>query len=284
MLAFDRHGKFLRAFGGAGEGYDWPTVEHSITVDHQGRVWIAGNFRTAGSPGDDMLLTFSGDGRFLRQIGHRGASTGDADTNNLHAPADIFVDDAAHEVYVTDGYVNRRIIVFDSETGSYKRMWGAFSAVPSLEPAPPARIEGSPATPDAGDGPPGFNGVHGVEISRDGFAYVSDRNNQRIQVFTRAGKYIRQVFVDRNMASGITASGMAFSPDRKQRYLYVADFGNSRLLMFDRTSLRLVQAIGKSGTGPGEFLSPHLIATDSRGIIYIAEVQGRRLQRLVPAN
>ncbi|MDB5579829.1 MAG: Gluconolactonase [Bradyrhizobium sp.] len=111
---------------------------------------------------------------------------------------------------------------------------------------------------------------------------MSDRNNQRIQVFTRAGRYVRQVFVDTNMRSGTTASGIAFSRDRRQRYLYVADFGNAHILVFERATLRLLESIGGSGTAPGEFRGPHLIATDSKGIIYVAEVQGRRLQRLIP--
>lgn len=282
VLEFDRKGNFVRGFGGPGDGYDWPSVEHSIAVDGKGRVWIAGNFRTPGSPGDDMLLTFSGDGHFLRQIGRRGASAGDTDTSNLHGPADIFVDDAAREVYVADGYANRRIIVFDSETGAFKRMWGAFGTVPPPGAAPPPRVDGVPVVPETGDGPRDFNGVHGVRLSKDGLIYVSDRNNQRIQVFTRAGKYVRQVFVDRNLRSGTTASGIAFSPDRRQRYLYVADFGNAHILVFERATLRLLETIGGSGTAPGEFRGPHLIATDSKGIIYVAEVQGRRLQRLIP--
>lgn len=280
VLEFDRTGHFLRGFGGAGAGYDWPTVEHSLAVDRQGRVWITGNFRGSDAPGDDMLLTFDRTGRFLRQIGRPGGSTGDLDTRNLNAPADIFVDDVAREVYVADGYGNRRVIVFDSETGAFKRMWSAFGAPPPVEPAPAPRAAGAPFTPSQGEGPTGFNGVHGVKIARDGLVYVSDRNNQRIQVFTKAGKYLRQVFVDRNLPSASTASGMAFSADRGQRYLYVADWGNDRLLVFDRKRLALLGTFGGTGAAPGQFLGPHLIAADSRGNVYVAEVKGRRLQRL----
>ncbi|MDB5721589.1 MAG: hypothetical protein JWP15_2207 [Alphaproteobacteria bacterium] len=284
VLAFDRHGKFLRAFGGPGDGYDWPTVEHSIAVDGRGRVWIAGNFRTPGQPGDDMVLTFSGDGHFLRQIGRRGASTGDADTKDVHAPGDLYVDDAARELYVADGYVNRRVIVFDSESGAFKRMWGAYGTDPPASPAPIPRADGDPFVQGKGEEPSHFDGVHGVRLSRDHLVYVSDRNNQRIQVFTRGGEYLRQVFVDRNMPSGTTASGIAFSPDLGQRYLYVADFGNARVVVLERATLRLVKTIGRFGAGPGEFRGPHLLATDSHGTLYVAEVQGRRVQRLVPVN
>jgi len=281
ILIFDRDGRYLRGFGGPGKGYDWPANEHSLAVDGKGRAWITGSSR--GVPADDMMLAFSGDGKFLRQIGRPGASKGDADTADLHAAADIFVDDKAGEVYVADGYGNRRVIVFDSETGAFKRMWSAFGAVPPTDPAPAFREAGKPFAPESGDGPQGFNGVHGVELSRDRLVYVSDRNNQRIQVFTRAGKYLRQVFVDRNMPSAQTASGIAFSNDAKQTYMYVADWGNACLLVFDRRSLALLGSVGGRGTEPGQFNGPHLIATDSQGIVYIAEVAGRRVQRLVPA-
>jgi DNA-binding beta-propeller fold protein YncE len=282
ILIFDRDGNFIRGFGGPGPGYDWPAVEHSLAVDGDGRVWITGNSRAA--PADDMILAFSGDGRFLRQIGRPGASRGNEDTANLHAAADIAVDDHAREVYVADGYGNRRAIVFDSDTGAFKRMWSAFGAAPPADPAPDPRPVGKPFAPQTGKGPAGFNGVHGIRISRDGLVYVSDRNNQRIQIFRRNGSYVRQFFVDRNMASPQTASGIAFSPDAQQHYLYVADWGNSRLLVFDRKTLRPLGVIGEKGTGPGEFIGPHLIATDSRGNLYVAEVQGRRLQRLVPVR
>lgn len=281
ILKFDRTGKFVSGFGGPGDGYDWPTIEHSIAVDGQGRVWIAGNYR-ATSDGDDMVLCFSATGRFLMQIGRRGASSGNTDERNVRAPGDLFVDDAANELYVADGYANRRVVVFDSRSGVFKRMWGAFGAAPPSTQAPPPRTNGPPLVLDQGDGPNDFNGVHGIRIAKDGLVYVSDRNNQRLQVFTRSGSYLRQVFVDRNMRSGVTASGIAFSPDRGQRYLYVTDFGNARILVFERKTLHLLKTIGRSGLAAGEFRGPHLIATDSRGVIYVAEVQGRRLQRLTP--
>jgi hypothetical protein len=280
VLAFDRKGRFLRAFGGPGDGYEWPIVEHSLAVDGHGRVWIAGTSRIA--PEDDMLLVFSTQGKFIRQIGRRGQSEGDLDTANVRAPADIFIDDAADETYVADGYVNRRVIVFDASTGAFKRMWGAFGAPPPPEPAPPIRPAGEPFAPEVGEGPRGFNGVHGVEIARDGKVYVSDRNNQRIQVFTKAGRYLMQGFVNRNLSNPQSVSGLAFSADPHQRYIYAADWGNSELLAIDRATLRTVGRIGGKGNAPGAFIGPHLIATDSRGVLYVAEVQGRRLQRLVP--
>jgi DNA-binding beta-propeller fold protein YncE len=281
VLEYDKDGKFLHGFGGPDASYDWPTVEHSLAVDAKGRVWVTGNFRAAGGPADDMMLVFTGDGKFIRQIGKPGASGGNSDTKNLHAAADIFVDDARHEVYVADGYGNRRVIVFDTETGAFKRMWSAFGSQPPNEPGPAPRVDGAPFTPESGPGPYAFNGVHGVEIARDGRVYVSDRVNQRIQVFTRQGRYLDQVFIDRNMPSVQSTSGIAFSPDAAQRYMYVADWGNACLLVLDRRALKQLGSLCGKGAAPGQFNGPHLIATDSKGNLYVAEVQGRRLQRFV---
>ena len=274
ILVFDRNGRFLRGLGGPGEGYDWPRIEHSLAVDRKGRIWISGNFRAKAEEADDQILVFDRNGRFLRQLGKRGASQGNADTANFGAPADIFVDDARREVYVADGYVNRRLIVLDSETGAFKRMWSAFGAPPPAEPGPTPRLPGRPFTPDEGDGPAGFNGVHGVEVARDGTVYVADRLNQRVQLFTRAGKYLGQVFVDRNFPSPTTASGLALSADRAQKYLYVADLGNNQFLVFDRARRQLVQRVTEGLAGP------HLIASGPDGAIYVAEIQGRRVTKV----
>lgn len=281
VLEFDANGRFVRGFGGPAPGYDWPTVEHSLAVDERGHLWIAGNYRDNPERSDDMVLEFTSSGRFVRQIGGRGTSRGDRDTAAAHAPGDLFVDDAARELYVADGYGNRRVIVFDRDTGAFRRMWSAFGAPPPDEPAPAPRRPDEPFEPATGDGPQGFNGVHAVEVARDGTVYVSDRNNQRIQLFTRAGRYLRQTFVDRNLPSPQTASGVALSTDRGQRFLYVADWGNARVLIYDRATLTLLRVVGdKKGTAPGQFTGPHLLAVDRRGRLYVAEVQGRRIQRL----
>jgi len=282
VLVFAPDGTFLSGWGGPGTGYEWPDTEHSLAVDARGHVWIAGNARPPAGAGDDMLLEFDARHRLVRQLGRKGASRGDGDTRNLNAPGDLVIDDVRHEVYIADGYGNRRVVVYDSRTGRFKRMWSAFGAVPPADPAPAFRPKGAPFAPEDGPGPAGFNGVHGVEVARDGLVYVSDRNNQRVQVFTRAGRYLKQVFVNRNRPSAQTASGLAVSADRAQRYLYVADWGNSELLVYDRISLLLLGRIAAPGEAPGQVTTPHLIAVDRRGRLYVAEVKARRVQRFTP--
>ena len=280
VAEFTAAGAFIGGFGGPHEGYEWPQVEHSLAVSPTGHVWISGNYRTEAARADDMVLEFAPGGRFVRQIGRRGGSTGNADTGNVHAPGDLTLDWPRRELYVADGYGNRRVAVIDVDNGRFRRIWGAWGKTPTLDPAPNPRPAGKPFVPETGDGPADFNGVHGVAIARDGKVYVSDRNNQRIQVFTRQGRYLAQVFVDRNLPSPMTASGIAFSDDAAQRFLYVADFGNAALVVIDRQRLAVV---GRVGTGTGTapmFTTPHLLASDGKGHLFVSEVTARRVTRL----
>ena len=131
VLEFDQSGNLLRAWGGSGAGYDWPGTEHGIHVDADGFVWLGGNGQE-----DRQVLKFTTDGEFVMQIGGPGPNWSSNDTENLGRPADMFVDLEAREVYVADGYGNRRVAVFDSDTGEYKRHWGAYGNVPHDDPMP----------------------------------------------------------------------------------------------------------------------------------------------------
>ncbi len=270
VLEFDAAGTFIRGWGGPGEGYEWPANEHGIHADPQGNIWVGGN---SGQPeSDDMLLKLTSTGELLLQIGRRGQSGGNADTRNLRRPAESFVYQATNEVFVADGYGNRRVIALDADTGAFKRMWGAFGNEP-LDTPPDA-------PPDDERGPSQFGIVHGIEVSNDGLVYVSDRNNSRIQVFTIAGAFTAQGFVNRNAESGSTVAGLAFSPDPEQRFIYVADQGNSRIHVVDRGTLEVLYSFGSAGAEPGQFQALHHIAADGDGNIYTAEAQrGRRAQK-----
>ena len=126
LLEFDASGAFIQAWGGPGPGYEWPSSEHGVYVDPKGFVWIGGN-----GAKDSHVLKFTRAGTFVMQIGLAGQSKGNADTQNLNQPADTFVYGKTNELFVADGYGNRRVIVFDADTDKFKRMWGAFGNVPT---------------------------------------------------------------------------------------------------------------------------------------------------------
>ena len=284
VLEFDTVGKLLGSWGGDADGYDWPEREHGISVDTKGFVWISGNGGwprpSAEGSGDDMILKFTTSGKLVLQIGHRGQSRGNTDTSNVHQPADVFVHAATNELFVADGYGNQRVVVFDAGSGKFKRLWGAFGNTPPAATAP------NPPTPapnqaDA-ERSPQFGLVHAVKVSNDGIVYAADRTNNRIQAFTIAGKYLRQVriAVDGNVTA--VPAGFAFSPDRKQQFLYVVDSGPMRVVIFERATLTQLGAIGMRGPKPGEFNIVHHMAADSKGNLYTAEiVTNRRAQKFV---
>ena len=276
VMQFDPSGRLLQSWEGAhGNDYEWPLPnnEHGIFIDHKDNVWIAGRGATGTS--ENQILKFDSHGKFLLQIGHRGQGTGSNDTANLGQPADMAVYPPTNEVFVADGYGNRRIIVFDADTGAYKRHWGAYGNRPD-DAAPRATV-------NQGPGDPQFNQVHHVRISRDGFVYVADRLNRRIQVFTIEGKFVKEAFVRRASpeAAG-TVSSLAFSAGPDQRYLYVADQAEDVILVLDRQTLVEVGSCGRLGRQAGQFVSPHNIATDSKGNLFVAEdLGGSRLQKFV---
>lgn len=274
VLEFDAAGNLVQAWGGPGGGYEWPETEHGIYVDSNGYVWIGGN-----GARDHQILKFTKAGKFVMQIGRAGQSKGNADTRNLNMPADAFVHAPTNELFVADGYGNRRVIVFDAGTGRFKRMWGAFGSVPT-DGAP------NPAIPDAAlSGAPQFvQPVHAVRVSKDGLVYVSDRGGRRVQVFGLDGAYRTQVFIGRECrvpacGNGTTTASTAFSADPEQRYLYVANRSQAKVMVFDRATLTLVDEFGEWGSAPGQFGTLHHMNADSKGNLYVTEVTP-----LTPAN
>ncbi len=295
VLEFDKAGNFVRGWGGPSDEYEWPDTEHGIYVDYQDNVWIGGNNPTAQlrltDRSDDMLLKFTSTGRLISQFGHRDKSTGNADTVNLHMPADVQVVERTNEAVVADGYGNRRVIVLDADTGAFKRMWGAFGNMP-LDPPPaapapapggaPAGATTQPKRDFEGPGPPQWGIVHAVRVSNDGLVYVADRGNSRVQVFTLDGQYQTQVFVNRQDANPATACGLALSSDPRQQFLYVSDFGNGHVWIVNRKTLAVIGYFGEKGPEPGNFRNAHHIATDADGNLYTAEVNpGSRVQKFV---
>ena len=264
VMVFDAAGNFIRAWGGAASGYDWPEREHGIHIDYKGFVWIGGNnCPTSGLAGlkpvaDDALLKFAPDGKLAMQIGHSNQSKGDADTANVHRAADAWVHPSSNEVFVADGYGNHRVIVFDADSGAFKRMWGAFGKPPGGDDS--CAIVGPKSFPDA-EGPAHYNVAHAIRVANDGTVYLADRENRRVQMFTKDGKFVKQLI----RTSAPFARNLALSPDPEQQFLYVgADKG---IAVVDRKAFEVIGTIAP----PGILGAGHHIATDSKGNIYLAQ-------------
>ena len=270
VLAFDQAGNVIAHWGGKGPGYDWPNSNHGITVDYKGNVWIAGN-----GTGDAQVLEFTQDGKLIKQIGKPGASKGSNDMSNFKQAAKTFFDKDANEVYVADGYGNRRVVVMDADTGVFKRYWGAYGNKPDDTDLGPYKPDAPPAqqfrTP-----------VHCAELTNDGLVYVCDRHNDRIQVFKKDGTFVKETFIEKNTLGDGAVWDIAFSKDPKQTYLYLTDGANEKVHILLRDSLQELTSFGAGGRQPGEFYAVHSIATDSKGNIYTTETyHGQRVQKFV---
>jgi DNA-binding beta-propeller fold protein YncE len=294
VLEFDQDGNLLSSWGGPsshsaqGDGYEWPQLEHGIYIDQQDRVWLG-----AGGDKDAHILQFTREGKFLKQIGRQGQGTGSNDTQNLGAAANMVVDAAANELYVADGYVNHRIIVFDAATGAYKRHWGAYGKRPDdgyferageRLPGPfngAVQHENKPSQYDPnGPPPPQFRIVHAVRISADGLVYVCDRTNDRIQVFHKDGSFVREAFIARETLGSGSVWDIGFSTDAEQKFLIVPDGTNQQVYVLDRQSLEVVSTFGGAGHWAGQFYGAHNLAVDSKGNLFITETyEGKRVQK-----
>jgi hypothetical protein len=283
VLAFDPNGNLVRSWGGPGQGYDWPTANHGIFIDHVGNVWIGGN-----GPGDSHLVKFTRDGKFLQQFGRPNARRGPPnaqgqptyvggsnDQQNFGRIAKIFVDPKANEAFLADGYLNKRVAVVDATSGKLKRYWGAYGSKPDDTPVPAY----DPAAPPAKQ----FrNPVHCAMLSNDGLLYVCDRNSDRLQVFKPDGTFVREVFIARGTKASGSVWDVAFSRDPQQQYLYISDGMNNRVYVLRRDTLEVLTSFGTGGRQPGQFFGVHSIATDSKGNLYTTETwEGKRLQKFV---
>ena len=280
VLAFDQEGNLVQHWGGPGQGYDWPMSNHGITVDYKGNVWIGGNGNAYAGLGaklqhDDMVLKFTMDGKFLLQIGHVDQSKGSNDTENLKGPAKMFVDPATNELYVGDGYGNRRVIVFDADTGKYKRHWGAYGHTPDDADQPKY-------DPDAPPDQQFRNPVHCAQLANDGLLYVCDRANDRIQVFHKDGTFVKEQFIEKRTLGDGSVWDIAFSRDPQQKFIFLSDGANEKVHILLRDTLQVLTSFGDGGRQPGQFYAVHSIAIDSKGNLYTTETyRGQRVQKFV---
>lgn len=288
ILRFDRSGTVVSHWGGAGSGYDWPQSPGGIAVDAKGNVWIAasgpadplpgargrGGATQTPPPTDAHILKFAPNGRFLLQIGKAGMPGDSNSTTGLHRPAAIDVDPVANEIYVADGIVNRRVVVFDAETGAYKRHWGAYGDKPEDGDIGPY----DPGAPPAKQ----FRVPSCVKLSKDGLVYVCDRRNDRLQVFRKDGTFVKEAFVAKETRGEGSVWDVAFSSDPQQQFLFVADGSNQKIWILRRDTLETAGSFGAGGRWPGHFYGVGSIAVDSAGNVYTGETyEGKRVQRFV---
>jgi DNA-binding beta-propeller fold protein YncE len=275
VLAFDPEGNVVRSWGGKGDGYDWPNSNHGLFVDSKGIVWMGGNVGT-----DRQILKFTQDGKFVAQFGKPGAQLSSNDMENFGRPAKIFVDPKANEAYIADGYGNKRVAVIDADTGKFKRIWGAYGNVPD------DKDEGLVSMPRYNPDAPLIkqfrSPVHCADMSVDRLVYVCDRPNDRLQVFTAEGKFIKEKQIAPKTLGDGSIWDVAFSKDPQQKYMYIADGKNERIYVLLRETLEILTSFGDGGRQPGQFFAVHSIATDSKGNIYTTETyEGRRIQKFV---
>ena len=289
VLEFDTAGNLLHAWGGPGQGYDWPESNHGIFVDHKGNVWIGGN----GGP-DSQILKFTQDGKFLMQIGKSGArrkagvaadatveasqkdfAANSNDPNNFGRVAKIFVDAKENEAYIADGYLNHRVAVLDADTGKMKRWWGAYGNKPDDTPLG-AYDENQPHAQQF------RNPVHCADMSVDRLVYVCDRVNDRMQVFTPEGKFVKEMYYKIKTKTDGSVWDIAFSKDPQQKYIFMADGVSEQVVVIDRQTLTPITTFGDGGNSAGEFHGVHSIAIDSKGNLYTTETyEGRRIQKFL---
>ncbi len=312
VLEYDPAGNLVAHWGGPGQGYDWPEMNHGIAVDDSGNVWIGGS-----GGADTRILKFTHDGKFIAQFGNAGAATtvasggravdtayagvspgraapaargaggrggrGRAATPALPAnsqsmdtfsgPAAFSFDTKANEAYVADGYRNHRVAVIDMTSGAVKRYWGAYGNKP--DDAAAAKYDPT-APPPKQFGTP----VSCAELSKDGLVYVCDTRNDRIQVFKKDGSFVKEKLVAPKTRGTGSVWDIAFSRDPQQRYVYVADGMNMKVHVLDRQSLEELTSYGDGGRQPGQFYAVHSVATDSKGNLYTTETyEGKRVQK-----
>lgn len=231
ILVFDKQGKFRRSFGDS-----LFTSAHGLRVDSGGNIWVTDN-------GNHTVIKFSHDGKVLLSLGEKNVPG--EDDKHFNKPADIaFAPNG--DFYVADGYGNSRVVKFD-KYGKFLLAWGK-----------------------KGKGPGEFNLPHAVQLDSRQNVYVADRENNRIQVFDRDGKYLREF-------SGFAPFGLFITPDDS---LFVADGRANKVLKMTLEG-KVLLSWGALGSEPGQFNLPHGITVGSDGAVYVTEINGKRVQKFV---
>jgi DNA-binding beta-propeller fold protein YncE len=194
---------------------------------------------------------------------------------------EIRLDEAANELYCADNYLGGRVMVFDMTTLAFKRGWGAYGhklSEISIDDADRAYTPGGPM-------PKEFRGHLTLNFSSDGLMYAADRNANRIHVTKKDGTFVKEFILAPHTGVGGATGGVAFSPDKQQKFLFISDLTNNHIYFLNREDGKEVGRLGSMGESGGQFYGLHMIAVDSKGNIYTGEVfAGERVQRFVPGD
>jgi hypothetical protein len=269
---FDSEGNFVTAWGGpehippVNGVCQWPDGLEGLEVDGDGNLWVFGY-----KPGDDAVLKFSPAGELLLRLGQRGMPGNDDSRTHLGRPTSAYHNTATREVFISDGYANHRVIAFNSDSGEFTRMWGAYGKQPS-----------------ALDAAEGFgNPVHKVAAGPEGRIYVADRIKNRVQEFelvAGGARFLREVIIAPGTMLFGSAFDIAFAPGGG--FMYVADGSNRRIWIVELASFEVLGWVGGLEDVEGDINLPthygliHRFSVDRDGNLLLACV-ARGVKRLI---
>jgi len=194
---------------------------------------------------------------------------------------EIRIDEPANEIYMADNYLGGRVMVFSLDSFTFKRGWGAYGHKLSEITTDDRDREYVPNGPM----PKEFRGHLTINFSNDGLVYAADRNANRIHVTDKQGNFKKEIKLAEYTGVGGSTGGVAFSPDKAQRFLFISDLTNNHIWFLNRDDGKILGTLGSMGENGGQFFGLHMIAVDSRGSIYTGEVfAGERVQRFVPVR
>ncbi|HEV7512100.1 MAG TPA: hypothetical protein VGO27_10395 [Candidatus Acidoferrum sp.] len=262
IIEFNQSGEIVNSWG----NYEtFPTRPHGCFVDYEGNIWIAGNedavVQKYTHDGSKLLLQIGTKGQFDTSDGTMAGAAMNSSHTLLNLPSSVAVDPTNGDVYVSDGYGNRRVVVFD-RAGNFLRQWGR---------------QANQAETDAGVPGVFLKVVHCVIIGNDGLVYVCDRLGGRIEVFDKAGSFKRNILIESKTApqTGVgSACWVEFSRDKAQKYMYVANCGDEEIRILDHASGKSLFVFGRPGHQAGQFTNLHSISVDSKGDIISGETFG----------
>ncbi|MED5535863.1 MAG: hypothetical protein VX690_09250 [Pseudomonadota bacterium] len=297
VIEMDQEGNVLSAWGGPGYHPKWPTALQTVIADREGFVWVG------GTRPQDSILKFTREGELVWDFDHRPPEGVQLEEDNTQT--DILankgrfqLDQDAREIYIINW---KRVLVYDMDTGDFKRGWGGHGmplSEISNDPIPPYEWDGSRPPEE----PQFVPDLHFLEISNDGLVYVGERGQNRIQVFQKDGTWVEDFYVAEGTPGQRLGTGqcggvgvrkdlppcgsmykLILSKDPEQKYLYMADGTNNRVWIVDRQSGETIGSFGGNGRYAGQLHWVNAIGTDSIGNIYTGEVEhAKRIQKFEP--